>query len=74
MAICAACDQLRHQSADAAPHSALKPLMGASGLAFVEINGTDRPDALYLCRDCNATMIRGAMDDDSNPIWDLYAG
>jgi hypothetical protein len=31
-------------------------------------------DIHYLCRVCGATFIRGAMDDDSDPVWDLYAG
>lgn len=74
MSICAACDKLRRQPSDVAPHPALIPRIGPSPQAFVTNNGSDGSLEYYLCRMCGATMIRGAMDDNSDPIWDLYAG
>lgn len=73
MSVCAACDQLRRQASDHAPHSALLPLIGHSRLPLAA-NGDMRENVSYLCRMCNAIMVRDAVDDDSNPVWDLYAG
>lgn len=74
MPVCAACDQLRRQPSDVAPHHALVPQIDPSRLVFVANNYLDAPPARYLCRVCGAAMIRGTMDDNSDPIWDLYAG
>lgn len=74
MPVCAACDQLRRQPSDAAPHSALMPLIGQSRPPFVVNNGTERLHARYLCRMCRTVMVRRALDDNADPIWDLYAG
>jgi hypothetical protein len=74
MPICAACDQLRRQPSDVAPHHALIPRSDSSHLAHVTNGDTGGPQAHYLCRVCGATMMRDAMDDNADPIWDLYAG
>lgn len=50
------------------------PLIGRSHLPFVVNNGIEGPQARYLCHMCRAIMIRTAMDDNADPIWDLYAG
>lgn len=74
MSVCAACEQLRRQPSDVSPHSALLPLVGHSRVPSDDNSGLEGPHARYLCRMCRAIMLRDAVDDNSNPIWDLYAG
>lgn len=74
MPVCAACEQLRLQPSDVAPHPGLMPPVGAARMPFVTHDGISRTHARYLCRVCRSTMVRTALDDNSDPIWDLYAG
>ena len=37
-------------------------------------NDTEVSHERYFCRMCHAILTRSAMDDNSDPVWDLYAG
>lgn len=71
MLICDACNQQRRQPSNVAPHSALKPRIDPSQVINSD---TGMLQAHYQCQMCGAVMIPDAKDDNSNPIWDLYAG
>lgn len=68
---CDACNQLRRQPSHVAPHSALKPRIAPSLVTNSDTGGTQ---AQFQCQMCGAVMINDAKNDNSNPIWDLYAG
>jgi hypothetical protein len=74
MPVCVACDQLLRQPSTVAPHSGLTPLAGHSGPPFMVNNDKAGSHERYLCRMCHAILTRSAMDDNSDPVWDLYAG
>lgn len=76
MANCPACAALHRQPALTAPHFSLN--MQDTQAKAAACTDFDSPKGIrktrYICRMCGATFVRGAMDDDSNPIWELYAG
>jgi hypothetical protein len=72
MVLCPDCTELRRKHPSAPPHRSLALMISAD--RSVASLAADTRDMHYLCRDCGATFIRGAMDDNSEPVWELYAG
>jgi len=72
MALCPDCTELRRKHPSTPPHRSLA-LMASADRSVASL-AADSQDIHYLCRVCGAMFIRGAMDDNSDPAWDLYAG
>lgn len=72
MVLCSDCAELRRKHPSRPPHRSLA-LIACVDHPIASLAAGSQ-NIRYLCRVCGTMLIRGAMSDDSDPVWDLYAG